>query len=270
MTDPVPSTYAYRMETPVSRPPERVVSLVPGITESLFDLNLGNRLIAITDACIYPPEGVAQLPRIGPPNRPQINRITELRPGLVIADPNLNRPEDLAALKAAGVKTWVTAPQSMADGFNLLWNLMHIFDETSMVPRIRLVEQTMDWVWRMSEIKLEQNPCRVFVPISLAPLQTIQAGSYPQDVLRICGAVSLLAGSDESLTWEDLEAAQPDMILLPVGVSPLTIDDVEKFMHIDVPAVRYNRVIPVDGTLLFWVGTRMAHALNLLPALLCP
>jgi ABC-type Fe3+-hydroxamate transport system substrate-binding protein len=270
MTDPVTSTYAYRMETPVSRPPERVISLVPGITESLFDLNLGNRLIAITDACIYPPEGVAQLPRIGPPDRPQIHRITELRPGLVIADSNLNRPEDLAALKAAGVKIWVTAPQSMADGFNLLWNLMHTFDETSMVPRIRLVEQTMDWIWRMSEIKLEQNPCRVFVPISLTPLQTIRAGSYTEDVLRICGAVSLLAGSDEPLTWEEVEAAQPDMILLPVGASPLKTDDVEKFMHIDVPAVRYNQVIPVDGSLLFWVGTRMAHALNFLPALLCP
>ncbi len=270
MTDPTSSTYAYRMEAPVSSPPERVISLVPGITESLFDLNLGSRLVAITDDCIYPSEGVAHLPRIGPAGKPQINRIAELRPGLVIADANINRAEDVAALKAAGLRVWVTAPQSMADGFNLLWNLMHTFDETSMVPRIRLVEQTMDWVWRMSEIKLEQNPCRVFVPTSLEPLQTIPDGSYAQDVLRICGAVSLLAGHEGSIPWGELESAQPDMILLPVGATAVKTDDVEKFMHLDVPAVRYNRVITIDGTLLFWVGTRMAHALNLLPALLCP
>jgi ABC-type hemin transport system substrate-binding protein len=268
MTDP--NTYAYRMEAPVTRPPERVISLVPGITESLFDLNLGGRLVAVTEACVYPPEGVATLPKIGTPERPQISRILEIRPDLVLADASLNRPEDIEALKAAKVKVWVTHPQTVADGFNLLWNLMHTFDETSMVPRIRLIEQTMDWVWRMSEVKLEQNPCRVFVPVSLDPLRTIHDGSYAQDVLRICGAVSLLASVGEELAWADVEAAQPDMILLPVGASPRVAEDVNKFMHLNVPAVRYNRVISVDGTLLLWVGTRIAHALNTLPALLCP
>jgi ABC-type Fe3+-hydroxamate transport system substrate-binding protein len=268
MTDP--NTYAYRMEAPVTSPPGRVISLVPGVTESLFDLNLGGRLIAVTEACIYPPEGVATLPRIGTPERPQLSRMVEMRPDLVIADANLNRAADIEALKSAKLKVWVTQPQTMADGFNLLWNLMHTFDETSMVPRIRLIEQTMDWVWRMSEIKLEQNPCRVFVPTSIDPLRTIPAGSYSQDVLRICGAVALLSDMSGDIGWPELEAAQPDMILLPVGASPLTETDVNKFMHLNVPAVRYNRVIPMDGTLLFWAGTRMAHALNTLPALLCP
>lgn len=265
-----PKTYAYRMEAPVSRPPQRVISLVPSVTESLFDINLGSRLVAVTEACIYPSEGVAPLPKIGTPGRPNISRIAELRPELVIADANLNRPEDIDALKETKVNIWVTAPQSVADGLNLLWNLMHTFDETSMVPRIRLIEQTMDWVWRMSEIKLEQNPCRVFVPTSIDPLRTITEGSYTQDVLRICGAVAVLAGTSEALDWSDLEAAQPDMILLPAGESAIEPEDIHKFRHLNVPAVRYNRVITVDGTLLFWAGTRMAHALDILPALLCP
>jgi ABC-type Fe3+-hydroxamate transport system substrate-binding protein len=268
MTDP--NTYAYRMEAPVTSPPQRVISLVPGVTESLFDLNLGSRLLAVTEACIYPADGVAMLPKIGTPQRPQISRIAELRPDLVIADAHLNRAEDEEALKAVGLKVWVTAPQSMADGFNLLWNLMHLFDETSMVPRIRLIEQTMDWVWRMSEIKLEQQPCRVFLPLSLDPLRTISVGSYAQDVLRICGAVALLAGGGEAIDPVALEAAQPDMILLPIGVSPLTAANIHHFMSFNVPAVRYNQVMAVDGTLLFWAGTRMAHALNTLPALMCP
>lgn len=268
MTDP--NTYAYRMEAPVTNPPQRVVSVVPGVTESLFDLNLGSRLLAVTEACVHPAAGVAPLPKIGRPERLDISRIVDLRPQLVIADAHLNRSVDVDALRSAGLKIWLTAPQTMADGFNLLWNLMHIFDEASMVPRIRLIEQTMDWVWRMSEMKLEQNPCRVFVPTGLDPLQTITQGSYAQDVLRICGAVTVLAGTGEPVEWADLEAAQPDMILIPEGVNGLNPEDVKNFMHLNVPAVRYNQIMAVDGTLLFWAGTRMAYALNSLPALLCP
>ncbi len=61
------SEYEYRMEKPVDYVPRRVVSLVPSITETLFDLNIGARVIGVTDYCIYPVEGVAPLPKLGGP-----------------------------------------------------------------------------------------------------------------------------------------------------------------------------------------------------------
>src|SRR5688572_22781805 len=139
-------TYEYDQDIPVSEPPKTVISLVPSITESLFDLNLGSRLIAVTDYCVHPAEGVTRLPHIGGTKNPDIERMISMKPELVIANREENRKEDVEALQQAGIPVWLTFPKTVADVFNLLWNIMYVFDETSMVPRVRLIEYTYDWV----------------------------------------------------------------------------------------------------------------------------
>jgi ABC-type Fe3+-hydroxamate transport system substrate-binding protein len=293
------TTYVYQMEAPVRTPPRRVVSLVPSVTESLFDLNLGDRLVAITDYCVHPADKVARLPRIGGTKNPDVARIIDLRPDMVIANQEENRREDVEALQAAGIPVWVTFPRTVADAFNLLWNIMHVFDETSMVPRIRLIEQTMDWVVRMGEQRLEENPCRVFVPIWLDPLMTFNADTYAHDLLRVCGGLNVFsdrerqyplsadlgqaeaypaddpraAGRDTRyprITFDEVVAAQPDMVLLPSEPFLFTEEHISLFARLDIPAVRKNQIALVDGSLLTWHGTRMAYAFNTIPALLCP
>ncbi len=78
--------------------PHRVVSLVPSITGSLFDLQLGHCLAGVTDFCVYPAAGVAGLPKVGGTKNPDIQRILALRPDRVIASQEENRREDVAAL----------------------------------------------------------------------------------------------------------------------------------------------------------------------------
>jgi ABC-type enterochelin transport system substrate-binding protein len=71
--------------------PRRVVSLVPSVTGSLFDLGLGQVLVAVTDYCVYPPRGVATLPKMGGTKNPDRDRIVALAPDLVIANLYENR-----------------------------------------------------------------------------------------------------------------------------------------------------------------------------------
>ncbi len=293
------NTYSSQMDAPVDRPPQRVVSLVPSVTESLFDLTLGNRLIAITDYCIYPADGVAGLPRIGGTKNPDIARIIEMRPDLVIANQEENRKEDVEALQAAHIPVWVTFPRTVADVFNLLWNIMDVFDEPVMVPRIRLIEQTMDWVWRISEKRVEDESCRVFAPIWLDPLMTFNGDTYASDLLRICGAVNVFANRERQyplkadlgeaeplapddsrlvgrdvryprVTLDEVVEAQPDVILLPSEPFQFTTEHIQLFTQLDIPAARNKRIMLVDGSLLTWHGTRIAYALNALPDLLYP
>ena len=290
-------TYSSKMDAPVDRPPQRVVSLVPSITESLFDLTLGNRLVAITDYCVYPVAGVARLPRIGGTKNPNVARIIELRPDLVIANQEENRKEDVEALRAAHIPVWVTFPRTVADAFNLLWNIMDVFDEPAMVPRVRLIEQSMDWVWRISEKRVEDEVCRVFAPIWLDPLMTFNGDTYASDLLRVCGGVNVFADrermyplkadlgqadplqSDNArligrdvryprVTMEEVVAAQPDVILLPSEPFQFTSEHIQLFSELDIPAARNKRIMLVDGSLLTWHGTLIAYALNTLPELL--
>ena len=84
-------------------PPRRLVSLVPSITESLFDLNFGERVVGITDYCVHPREKVAKLPKVGGTKNPQVDKILELNPDLVIANREENTKQIVSELIDAGV-----------------------------------------------------------------------------------------------------------------------------------------------------------------------
>ncbi len=288
-------TYGYDdLEIPVSEPPQTVVSLVPSVTESLFDLNLGSRVIAVTDYCIHPADKVRHLPRIGGTKNPDVQRIIALRPDLVIANREENRRADVEALQAAGIPVWVTFPHTVKDVFNLLWNLMYVFDETSMVPRVRLIEYTYDWVEGMARAR-EDRLLKVFAPIWIDPLMTFNQETYMHDLLRVCGGENVFAERERlyplaadlgqaepsaafaerdtrypRITFEEVTTAQPDVILLPSEPFAFTEQHIPLFAALDVPAARANRIHLVDGSLLTWHGTRVAYALDSLPALLMP
>jgi ABC-type hemin transport system substrate-binding protein len=122
-------------------PPRRVVSLVPSLTESLFDLGLGDRLIAVTEYCTRPAAGVLSLPRVGGTKTPNVEHIIALQPDLVLMNDDENRLEDAQALQAAGIPLWITGPRTVQDALNLLWQIMEVFDDAAMTPRVREIER---------------------------------------------------------------------------------------------------------------------------------
>jgi ABC-type Fe3+-hydroxamate transport system substrate-binding protein len=290
-------TYTYSMESPVEDAPATVVSLVPSITESMFDLNLGNRLIGRTEYCIYPAGKVDILPILGGTKNPDIERIIKMQPGLVMANYEENRKQDVEALQDAGIPVWVSFPRKVQDVFSLLWNIMYLFDETAMVARVRLIEQVYDRLLNLAEAQEEESGLpKVFVPIWNDPLMTANKETYLHDVLYVCGAQNAFAdrerkfpleadlGNAEPLpkddpriverdtrypriTMEEVEAAQPDVILLPGEPFQFTDKHIPPFKELDVPAARKNRIHLIDGSLLTWHGTRVAYALDQLPAL---
>lgn len=289
--------YRVEMDAPVDSPPGRVVSLVPSVTESLFDLNLGDRLVAVTDYCVHPADRVARLPRIGGTKNPDSAQIIALRPDLVIANVEENRREDIEALQAANIPVWVTQPRTVREAFNLLWAFMHVFDEGSMVERVRAIEWAAEWQERYAET--HEGDCRVFVPVWHEPLMTFNSDTFAHDLLRLCGGANVFAererqyplaadlGTAEPLPADDprvqgrdrryprvtlaeVEAARPDVILLPSEPFAFTADHVPTFAALDIPAAQHDRIHLVDGSLLFWHGTRIARALKRIPSLLCP
>ncbi|MBW1844728.1 MAG: ABC transporter substrate-binding protein, partial [Deltaproteobacteria bacterium] len=105
---------------------ERIVSLVPSVTESLFCLGLGDRVVGITDWCVHPSHQLSGLPRVGGTKNPLVRQILELEPDLVIANREENRKRTVLALRAAGVDVWVTYPQTVQDGVTLLRELAEL------------------------------------------------------------------------------------------------------------------------------------------------
>lgn len=263
------SVYCARMdESPVDYVPRRVVSLVPSLTESLFHLDLGDRLVAVTDYCVHPAEGVKLLLRVGGTKDPDIQRIIDLGPDLVLMNDEENRLEDAEALQAAGIPYWATGPRTVFDALNLLWNIMYVFDHAVMVPRVREIERAYDYTLAAAR---GTTPVRVFVAIWRDPWRTINADTYIHDVLRVCGGENIFAGQQArypEIALEQVVAAQPEVVLLPDDPFAFGEADAETIGTLDIPAAQQGLVHLVDGSLLSWHGTRLAYALRDLPALL--
>lgn len=249
-------------------PPRRVVSLVPSLTESLFDLGLGDRLIAVTEYCTRPANGVQALPKVGGTKTPAVERIIALQPDLVLMNDEENRLEDAQTLQAAGIPLWITGPRTVQDALNLLWQIMEVFDDAVMAPRVREIERAYD-ITRLAAQASE--PVRVFAPIWRNPWMTFNASTYAHDVLRVCGGYNVFAGSAlryPTVTLDEVVAAQPEIVLLPDEPYPFCDADIAEFSGLDIPAAHHGRIYRLDGSLLTWHGTRVAYALRDLPGLL--
>ena len=96
-------------------PPQRIVSLVPSLTELVAWLGAADRLVGRTKFCTEPPGAVGRIPAVGGTKNPDIAAITALQPDLVIANREENRREDVEALRAAGIEVLVTGIDTVGE-----------------------------------------------------------------------------------------------------------------------------------------------------------
>ena len=114
MPDPALRDAAGTVHVPAPRD-ARIVSLVPSITELLFDLGAGDRVVGRTPFCIHPRGGVANVPRVGGTKTPRLDRIRALEPTHLIVNVDENRREDADALAAFVPNVIVTHPLGPRD-----------------------------------------------------------------------------------------------------------------------------------------------------------
>jgi ABC-type hemin transport system substrate-binding protein len=247
----------------------RIVSLVPSLTEALFELGLGERVVGVTDWCIHPAGPLAALPRVGGTKNPALERVRELRPDLVIANREENRERDVERLRAAGIPVWVTYPRTVAEGVALVRELAALG-----APRERA-----DPLVHELEAALAGAPAaagapgtRVFCAIWRKPWMAVGADTYADDLLRLCGGVNVFGHRRERrypiVEQAEIETAQPDVILLPDEPYAFGPRDVEELAALATPASASGRIHVLDGTLVSWYGPRIARAIAEISALI--
>src|SRR6185369_9161593 len=109
------------LAAPVSA--RRIVSLIPSITEILFAIGAGDRVVGCTIYCTQPPEGVATKTRIGGEKNPKLELIRDLGADLVIANVEENVREHVEALRAWGIPVHVTYPRTVAGAIAMIREL---------------------------------------------------------------------------------------------------------------------------------------------------
>lgn len=254
---------------------QRIVCLVPSLTEALFSLGLGARVVGVTDWCVHPAESVSGLPKLGGTKTPSIERILELSPDLIVANQEENRKSDVAKLRQAGCEVWVTYPRTVKEGAEVLSQLSQLgASEKDIASIVKPVIRAFSNASRRRR-KSDKNKAgpRVFCPIWKDPWMSVGQNTYAQDLIELCGGVNvfsaLLDRRYPQVTEEQIVSSKPDVVLLPDEPYSFGQKDVVELGRLDIPAAD-GRVHCVDGTLISWYGPRIARAIETVESLINP
>lgn len=245
-------------------PVRRIVSLVPSLTESIAELGAADCLAGVTDWCWYPEEVVAPLPKVGGTKTPNLDRIRDLRPDVILVNEEENRRVDVEAL-AADFPCLVTFPKAASDNarlVSLLGDLVQRETEAAQViGRIEALEAEL-------RARVAQRPVRSLgYLIWRKPYMTINRDTYVHSVLELLRCTNPWADRADrypSLTTEDFRAADPELICLSSEPFPFEEKHLAEVAaeFPDLQAVQQGRVFIDDGTYYCWYGTRWVRALE--------
>ena len=219
----------------------RVVSLVPSLTETLFELGAGDAVVGITDFCIFPPH--LDLPRVGGTKNPRVDEIRALAPDLVYMnfEENLRRHAEAIAPFA---KVHVTEPKTVDDVSALFVELGALHDRRERASElVTLLEQT--------RASLPKRAFTFAVPIWKNPWMWCGGDTYVSDLVVTAGGTNVLGDRTRypAIPLEDVLAMKPDLVFLP--------DEPYVFTNEDASAIEGPRVIgPFPGHLFTWHGVR--------------
>jgi ABC-type Fe3+-hydroxamate transport system substrate-binding protein len=242
---------------------DRVVSLVPSLTEWLVLAGVGERLVGVTDWCVEPAAAVAQLPKVRGTKNPDLRAIRALEPDLVVANAEENRRLDVQRLEAGGLAVFVTMPTTVAGAVAELRDLAEAVGGLPAAAAIdaELVD-TLAAAYRGRPAARVRYACAVWRD----PWMWVGRRTYAADLLALAGGESVFddpATRYPKLDPEAIAALGPQVVLLPSEPYAFGPADAE-----EAAAWSGARAELVDGRALTWYGPRIPAALAGFGALL--
>jgi iron complex transport system substrate-binding protein len=263
----VPAQAGSDRPIPAPAPALRIVSLTPSATEVVAALGATEMLVGVDDYSTYPPE-VTRLPKVGSFLAPNLERIVELSPSVVIVDDVHGKTA--GALADVKVETLACAIHGLPDVKHALRTVARRIGRTAEAERaIAEIDASLDAAGRRAP---GPRP-RVLAIIDreaggLGNLVAAGPGSWVDELLAVSGAENVLAGSGiryPKISMEEVLRGKPDVIL---DLSYAARASVEPWLAVDVPAAKHKRVVALSEPFLVAPSPRVKAALAAIAAAL--
>jgi iron complex transport system substrate-binding protein len=256
----------------VAKPPRRIVSLAPNITEILYALDIGDRIVGVTIYSDYPDEAKGK-PKVGSYVSLNIEKIVSLKPDLIIGTYGGNPKTTVLRLEELGFPVYVTRTETAAEMLTMIEDIGTITYTSekagALVNRLRerIVAVT-------SRVKNVQHPL-VFLEINAKPLITTGAGSFQHEVITLAGGRNLAGDSPArypQYSLEDVVKKEPDIILIStMDRAGLFEQQKAQWMRWEnIPAVQNNRIHFIDSDLVDRASPRIVDGLEEMARLIHP
>ena len=228
------------------RRPQRLVSLVPSLTEALAT-TVPELLVGATDWCTH--TAGLELPRVRGTKNPDHAVISDLRPDLVVANREENRRTDVARLEQSGIRVWVTEIGALDQAFASLRRLFGAVLDMDAPPWLTSAER----VWGAPP---GLPPRRTLAPVWRDPWMAVGARTFAGDLIERLGLVNVLAGAADrypKLQLTEMRELRPELVLLPDEPYPFTATD-------GPDAFAWTTAALVEGRALTWYGPSLVTA----------
>ncbi len=241
---------------------DRIVSLAPNLTEIVYAVGAGDRLVGDTTYCDYP-DAAKSVAKVGDTMHPSVERIIALKPQIVLVSTASQLEAFTKQLSDQQIVVYVTNPGSVDEILRSIETLGDLFGNHDQAAGVagKLRERAS----RIEAALKSQDRIRVFYQVSGEPLYTIGRDSFLTDLVKRAGGISVTADVPSAFprySDEAALAAKPDAIILPTGGSMGSANSTVAPALKNSPAVLNSRVYKINDDHLSRPGPRLIDGLE--------
>lgn len=241
------------------QPARRIVSLAPHLTEMLFAIGAGDRLVGVMAYSDYPPEA-KQLPQVGSYSGLDLERILVLQPNLVLAWESGNPAPQLRKLKDLGINLFISEPRRLEAIPATLERLGVLTGSTETAGRAaRVFRARLEFLRNRYQ---HRSPVSVFYQVWDRPLVTLNGEHLVSRIIDLCGGRNLFADLPTLAPHIGIEAvlaAKPEVIIASDSdnESPKRLEIWRRWA--ELPAVAHGNLFTVSSDLVHRPGPRIVQ-----------
>lgn len=258
-----------------ARSPRRIVSLAPSVTEILFELELGEKIVGVTSFCNYPEQAKSKA-KVGGFYDPSLEAVVSLRPDLVIGISNLGNQRVIHSLNALNISTLIVKSFSIE---GILESILTIGKETGTeFMAEKLVDGLRERIEKIKTITGKAKKPRVLFVFSYEPLIVAGRETLADDLITYASGENIVRdvkGRYSRYSMEEIIFQRPEIIITaaPMNISSPAKDfpkmkGWEKWK--DIPAVKSKRIYPINEDVFFRPGPRIVLALERMAEMIHP
>ncbi len=247
-------------------PARRIISLAPHLTEILFAIGAGDRLVGVVAHSDYPP-AARKLPQVGGYNAFDMETILSLQPDLVVGWKSGNNLGQLQRLQELGLPVFINEPRHIED---IPLSALRLGKLTGQSQQAEQFSQRFNRKYRELKARYSgRKPVRLFYQIWNRPLITINGEHLISDVIRLCGAENIFAEVPTLAPTVSIEAVlvrAPEIIV--TGAAEGRSDWLDMWQQWpQLPAVKEGQLYFINPDIIQRHGPRILEGAEALCAL---
>ncbi len=239
---------------------ERAVSLAPNLTENIFAIGAGDKLVGVTTFCNYPPEA-EKIQKVSDTQTPNLEAIIALKPQVIFVSTASQLENFTNTLEKQNIAVYVTNPKNLDDVFKNLITFGELFGTSEKAEK--LISELKTRVSAVENKVKDKPKIKVFVQIDKDSLYTIGKESFITDLINRAGGESVTKDVETAypkISKETALALNPDAIILSESENNSAPNEVFK----NSSAVKNGKVFKINADIISRPSPRLVDALEII------